>query len=79
MNNDLLFCIALFILITWVFIIDWKLSKTQKHLNEHCGKLDLLLVDFLLRNKGKTRGKTKIDVYKVKKSDIEEIMRGKVK
>ena len=77
MNSDLLFCIALFILITWVFIIDWKLGKLQNHTNDHCVKLDLLLLDYFMRTKKKRKGTHKVDVYKVNKNDIEEIMKGK--
>lgn len=77
MNNDILFCIALFILISWVFVIEWKLRRLEYRINEYYAGLNLVLFDLFERTKKKRKGTHKVEVYKVNKNDIDEIIKGK--
>ena len=66
MNNETLYLITLLLLMLWNISTDIMVYKLNKHVNKHCVQLDILLIDYINRNKGKLKGKTKVYIEKVK-------------
>lgn len=55
--NDVIFIVFLFSVIVYIIWLEIRISKVERHLQDHCDKINILLIEFLKRNKKKIKVK----------------------
>lgn len=53
--GDTVFIIFLFSVLAYIIWLEVRISKVERHLQDHCDKISILLIDFLKRNNKKIK------------------------
>lgn len=53
--GDTIFIIFLFSVLVYIIWLEIRISKVERHLQDHCDKINVLLIEFLKRNKKKIK------------------------
>ena len=53
--SDTVFIIILFSVLLYIIWLEVRISKLERHLQDHCDKINVLLIEFLKRNKKKIK------------------------